>query len=68
MGLFIASVTCCNQSEETPKLCLPREKLFSLPFDYTISCFEFGSSRIELEPTSLFYPIFPEAQEHTDNW
>ena len=68
MGFSTASVTYCDQSKVAPKLCLPLETLFSSPFDYAISYFEFDSSPIQLEPTSLFDPIFPVAQEHTDNW
>ena len=66
MGLSTASVTCCDQSEVTPKLCLPLEIFFSSPSDYTISLCEFDSSPAQLELTSLCHPIYPEAQEHTD--
>ena len=68
MGLSTASVICCDQSEVTPKLCLPLGILFSSPSDYTISCCKFNSTPTQLEQTSLFHPIFRATHEHIDNW
>ena len=67
MGLSTASVTYCDHSEVTPKLCLPFEILCFSPSDYKTFCCEFNSSPTQLELTSLFYPIIPAAQERTDS-